>query len=182
MKYTITCNLTQKDIKKLIGNLKDFKEKAQPILNSALEELRDIGVAEIESSLNGSDFSASEPVSVLNEKDGNRYRIGIKGAQALYEEYGTGTVGAMNPHPQKDASLNPYNSGKTIRINSNPKGVATKNGIPLNTLYWTYKYNGTTIYTQGRPAGAHVFKASRKIRQNSKKIIKEKVGEALSKL
>ena len=48
--------------------------------------------------------------------------------------------------------------------------------------YWTYKHNGKKTYTQGRPAGKHVYKASQRIRKEAKKIIEKRVGEVLSKL
>lgn len=184
MSIEININLSKNELKGFIKNLKKFKSSIKQIDKNAIEDLKEVGLTEIQSSISNSNYEDSEPINTLRRKDA----IGIQGAQALYDEYGTGTVGENNPHPNKDSSLNPYNSGKTIRPNpgipSSGVGIteASKQGIPLNGLYWTYKHNGKKIYTQGRPAGKHVYKASSKIKKEAKKIIKKRVGEILSKL
>lgn len=149
-----------------------------------INDLKEIGLREISDSLSGSNFEASEPISIIDEDRS----IGIKGTQALYDEYGTGTVGGLNPHPEKGSApipLDAYNSGKTIRMNKREKSVKKNDGtggdIPPNTLYWTYKFEGRKIYTQGRPAGMHIYKAKTRIKNEMDKIIKERAGEYLSK-
>lgn len=149
-----------------------------------IKDLKEIGLREISDSLSGSNFEASEPISIIDEDRS----IGIKGKQALYDEYGTGTVGGLNPHPEKGLApipLDAYNSGKTIRMNKREKSVKKNDGtggdIPPNTLYWTYKFEGKKIYTQGRPAGMHIYKAKTKIRNEMDKIIEKRVGEYISK-
>lgn len=167
--------------------ISELKKKYEYIANNVdklekniIEDLKDIGLKEIQSSLNSSNFEASEPISIIDEEKS----IGIKGTQALYDEYGTGTVGANNPHPEKDSApiaLNDYNSGSTIRPNKSNNSNASKEGIPLNGLYWTYKFEGKKIYTQGRPAGMHIYKAKNKIKSQKDKIMKKRVGEYISK-
>lgn len=178
----IKINLSQRSIKEAIRKLQSFKESSESLGEKILNDIAEEGLDEINSSLSNSNFEFSEKVTAFSRIENGKAEIGIQGNQAIYEEYGTGTMGANNPHPQKDSSLNPYNSGKTIRENKSIKSNATSQGIPVGGLYWTYKFNGEKIYTQGRPAGAHVYKASKRIKENIKKIIAKRLGEELSKL
>jgi len=175
-------NLSQKDIKEAIKKLKAFKENTETLRDKILKDIANEGLEEINSSLSNSNFEFSERVTAFSRVEDGKVEIGIEGNQAIYEEYGTGTLGENNPHPQKDSSLNPYNSGKTIRKNNTNISNASQNGIPVGGLYWTYYFGGQKIYTQGRPAGAHVYKASQKIKRDIKKIIQRRLGEELSKL
>lgn len=109
-------------------------------------------------------------------------RVSVKGSQVVYHEYGTGSMGSRNPHPNKPANLNPYNAGKTIRPNRSKNSRATLEGIPVRGLYWTYEKNGIIKYTQGVASGKEVYYATKEVRKNMKKILSEKVGEELSKL
>ena len=116
------------------------------------------------------------------EKNNNGYKVGARGSQVLYDEFGTGTEGLNKPHELKNNfNLNEYNSGKTIRKAS--INIKPETGILPGELYWTYKNkNGETIYTQGIPAGKEVFNAEQTVKKEKAKIIKRKVGEVLSKL
>ena len=175
-------NLSQKSIKEAIQKLKSFKENSKSLEEKILNDIAEEGLDEINSSLSNSDFEFSERVNAFSRVENGKAEIGIQGNQAIYEEYGTGTMGEQNKKQKKDSSLNPYNSGKTIRENKRIDSNASSEGIPVGGLYWTYKYNGEKIYTQGRPAGAHVYKASQRIKKNAKKIIIKRLGEELSKL
>ena len=159
-------NLSQKSIKEAIQKLKSFKENSKSLEEKILNDIAEEGLDEINSSLSNSDFEFSERVNAFSRVENGKAEIGIQGNQAIYE----------------DSSLNPYNSGKTIRENKRIDSNASSEGIPVGGLYWTYKYNGEKIYTQGRPAGAHVYKASQRIKKNAKKIIIKRLGEELSKL
>lgn len=179
---------------RLKTNIKDIRRKYEDLFDkSRLEELQDNiftdfkkeGLQEIRNSVGSSNYEDSEPLNII-ERDN---AIGIEGTQAIYDEYGTGTLGEHTPHPEKDSAsipLNDYNSGSTIRENTginvagNDVTEATKQGIPLNGLYWTYEHEGKKIYTQGRPAGMHVYKAKNRIKAKMKEIIKKRVGELLS--
>ena len=151
----------------------------EKLQSDIIDDLKKEGLQEINASVGADDYEDSEPVSVI-ERDN---AIGIQGSQAIYDEYGTGTMGENTPHPEKDMAsipLNDYNSGKTIRENKSGESEASRQGIPVNGLYWTYKREGKKIYTQGRPAGMHVYKAKTKIKSHMKNIIKKRVGELLS--
>lgn len=178
MKFRIEFKKTTiPELKKKYQNISKNVDKLEEII---INDLKEIGLREIQDSLSGSNFEASEPITVIDEERS----IGIKGTQALYDEYGTGTIGQNNPHPEKGSApiaLNEYNSGKTIRSNNSKLSNASKEGIPLKGLYWTYNFEGKKIYTQGRPAGMHIYKAKTKIKGNMDKIIKKRVGEYLLK-
>lgn len=108
------------------------------------------------------------------------WRVMAKGKDVIYAEFGTGDLGEQNPHPEKNEhSLNPYNSGKTIR---NANEYSAQHGI-TSGKYWTYKKNDTIYYTNGIPAGKQVFNTRNYvIEQGLSKAIKKAVGDTLSKL
>lgn len=169
------------EIKRKYEYISKHVDELQEII---IKDLKEIGLREIRDSLSGSSFEASEPISVIDEEKS----IGIKGTQALYDEYGTGTVGSLNSHLEKESApipLNAYNSGETIRANKRKDAISTNDGtggeIPPGGLYWTYKFEGKKIYTQGRPAGMHIYKAKKQIKNQMDKIIKKRVGEYISK-
>ena len=178
MKFKIAFKKTT--ISELKKRYQYIADNVDDLKDTIIDDFKKVGLEEIQNSLNSSNFEASEPVNAIERENA----IGIQGVQALYDEYGTGTIGKNNPHPEKDSApiqLNDYNSGKTIRPNKRSTSSASQNGIPLNGLYWTYKFEGKKIYTQGRPAGMHIYKAKNKIKSQMDKIIKKRVGEYISK-
>lgn len=183
MDRTIKIDITKGELKGFIKNLKKVGKRAEKVRKSIEKDLKKEAKNEILTSLSGSPYQAENPTSYFKSENS----IGITGKQAIYDEYGTGTLGANLPHPEKPGELNGYNTGSTIRTNTgfSKNGTttqATRNGIPLNGLYWTYYSNGKKIYTQGRPAGMHIYKGQKAIRSKFKKISEKKVGEWLSKL
>lgn len=177
----IKISFAKTSIKDMIKKYKSISENVEELQQNIIDDLKEIGLKEIRNSLSSSSYTASEPVSVVEKKKA----IGIQGVQAIYDEYGTGTIGGLNPHPKKPSSLKPYNSGSTIRNNWKNEAILKNDGmggtIPPNTLYWTFKFNGQKIYTQGRPAGMHVYKAKKEVKSNLQNIVKKRVGEYLSK-
>ena len=179
MKIRISFGKTS--IADMIKLYKNIAENTDELKENIIDDLKRIGLKEINNSIGSSKYEASEPIAVIEEKNA----IGIKGTQAVYDEYGTGTIGGLNPHPEKPSFLNAYNSGSTIRPNEKGKAIRKNDGlggmIPPNTLYWTFHYKDKKIYTQGRPAGMHVYKAKKQIKENLEDIVKKRVGEYLSK-
>lgn len=177
----ISLSFSKTSIKNIIKKYKSIAENIDELEDSIIGDLKEVGLKEINNSIGNSQYVPSEPVTIIDEKAA----IGIKGTQAIYDEYGTGTVGMNNPHPEKPNSLNPYNSGKTIRENKKKASIKTNDGtngiVPIGGLYWTFNFKGEKIYTQGRPAGMHVYKAKNKIKDDLKNIVKRRVGEYLSK-
>lgn len=177
MSKTIKCELSEQGIENLKKKIIEFKKASSVRKDLVIKDLIEIGKNEISNNISSSDYENSEPSEVFSEEK----KVGMRGSQAIYDEFGTGTIGENNPHPIKNdvkgVILNPYNSGKTIRRNN-----GNIEEIPVGELYWTYKYNGKVIFTQGRPAGQQVYKASKVVRSKIKEICKKRVGEAISKL
>lgn len=169
-----------KDLSNKINNLKtELKQSEEKIV----EKLANYTKTEIENNLSSTQFKdGNDNVSTFVEKNGNRTKVGMRGSQVLYDEFGTGTEGQKSPHPYKGKySLSGYNTGKRIRKAS--ATVNEKTGILIGTMYWTYKNKqGETVYTTGIPAGKQVFNAAISLRNKKKQIIKQEVSDVLSKL
>lgn len=180
----VKIDLAKGELKSFISRVKHFKKEAPATRRKIISDLKAEGLSQISRSLSSSNYIASEPSELYAKtyQDGSA-AIGISGTQAIYDEYGTGTIGERNPHAEKGISgLKPYNSGDTIRPNKRDTSNATAQGIPVGEKYWTYKLNGKKIYTQGRPAGMHVYKAKMRIKRYIKRITQKRVKEWLSKL
>ena len=189
MSKIIKVDIMSGEVDELIKKLENLKKSAEKVKDDMIDDFKKVGRDSITSAL------SSDPYLNDNSSNTSYYEteneIGVSGSQSVYDEFGTGTLGQNNPHPEKDSygtPLNDYNTGKTIRpnagINSSGFGIteASKRGIPLNGMYWTYMKDGQKIYTQGRPAGAYVYKGKKAIVNSMKEINKKRVGELLSKL
>lgn len=169
-------NQLKNKINQLQTNLKTANDKV-------IEDMVHIAETEIAKNYASSPYTdGNEDSSPFKTKDGNNYKVGMKGTQVLYREFGTGTEGLNNPHPIKNKfNLKGYNTGPTIRKATVYTSAST--GILLGEKYWTYKdKSGQKVYTQGIPAGKEVFNASRTLRNKKDNIIKKRVSDALSKL
>ena len=180
IKMELSSNSIKETIKKLIELQKDLGKADEEIV----KQLSDFGLEEIQRNYANTPFKdGNEDVSFYKTGSPKKMSIGVTGSQVLYNEFGTGTEGANNPHPNKgEYGLNAYNSGKTIRQNNKNTSNATENGIPIGGLYWTYNNGGQKVYTQGIPAGKQVYMAAKAIQEEKEKISKKVVGDALSKL
>lgn len=179
--------LSVKNLKELTKKLKTFQKDIKKAEKDIVDELANIAKNEIQQRYVGSQYESivnDEKIDIAqatNKK--NTKKAFVRGTSVLYREFGTGTEGAKNAHPWKNSvniTLNPYNSGETIRVakdNINPES-----GIQPGELYWTFKRDGRKYYTKGIPSGKEVYYASRKTRASVKKIAKERIGGAISKL
>lgn len=181
---TVKINLSSQDINNLISKLQNFQKDIKQADEEIVKQLSDLGLEQIQENYAATPYKdGNEDVSFYSTGSGSKKKIGVTGSQVLYNEFGTGTEGEQNSHPDKgEFGLNPYNSGRTIRQNNIENSSATKNGIPVGGLYWTYTNNGVKKYTQGIPAGKQVYLAAKTIEKDKEKIIKKVVGDALSKL
>jgi len=83
-----------------------------------------------------------------DKTDEGYYEILVEGPSVIYDEFGTGSVGAANSHPLKGAyPLNDYNTGATIRTNKNGE------------KYWVYWADDISRYatSHGVPAGCFIY-------------------------
>lgn len=172
-------------INNIIKKMKKLKSKYSKIQDEVLDEIAEYAKDQIEKNYQSSEFQEenSDRKTEILKKEKRRI-VATTGSYVLYTEFGTGTIGASHPHPEKNQyPLNDYNSGETIRPNRNKDSNASKEGIPLNGLYWTYKDKaGNKIYTQGIPAGMQIYKAEQNTKRKAKLIAKRKVADVLSKL
>ena len=172
--------------------IKDFKDKIDNLITQLpkvneqiLSELADLGQSEIEKNRASTIYTdGNDDYKVFKEKTENGYKVGARGSQVLYDEFGTGTEGLNEPHPMKnDFDLNPYNNRNGTTIRTASINMKPETGILPGELYWTYKgKDGNLVYTQGIPAGKEVFNAEQTVKRKKQEIVKKKVGEVLSKL
>lgn len=171
--------------KNMINKLRKLKSGINKIADEVGKEIAEYAKDQIEKNYQSSQLQeGNEDRKTEISKDGTMYIVKTTGSQILYTEFGTGTKGASHPHPEKGSfALNDYNSGETIRPNSNKDTNASAAGIPVGGLYWTYKdKNGDKVYTQGIPAGMQIYRAELSTRRKAKSIAKRKVADVLSKL
>ena len=161
-----------KDLQKYINKAAKKIEKA-PI--EIIDELSDIALKEMERNYANAEYQAGEKMDFKKSGSRTEKNVSMIGAQAWYSEFGTGTRGQTSPHPLKGKfTLNPYNSGKTIRPAS--AKVSQKTGIPPGALYWTYMdENGEIHYTQGIPAQKEVYNAAQVVKKKVKSVIKKEI-------
>lgn len=188
MSKTFKISLTKQGINDAIKELEEYQKTMKLASERIQRDLINIGADEISKNISNDAYSSDSKLNVVKRLKKPK-SVGMSGDQAIYDEFGTGTLGKNNPHEDKDGliakdfTMNEYDSGATIRenIGFTSKGKitgATRNGIPLNARYWTYKdKSGKIIYTQGRPAGMQVYHASKVIRQQLNEVIKKRLEE-----
>lgn len=148
--------MKQIKVKLSVNGLEELKQKLlalQSGLNEAsikiAKELADVCEKEVASNYASSPYTDGNDESVpFKEETENGYKVGAKGSQVAYREFGTGTEGLNKPHPIKNKfNLKGYNTGKTIRPATLKTSANT--GVLLGELYWTYKNkSGELVYTQ----------------------------------
>lgn len=171
-----------------ISGINDLKNKIDILKNSLNEasinitkSLADYTYNEIQNNISNTQYKdGNDDISAFKEINETKAKVGMRGSQVLYDEFGTGTQGEQSSHPLKGQfSLNAYNSGKKIRTSSG----SGKSGFAKGVKYWTYKNkNGEIIYTTGIPAGKQVYNASKSLRKIKSSIIKKEMSDVLSKL
>jgi hypothetical protein len=177
MRRTITIGLNSKEIENLASELKKIPNKLKDMRQKATNDLAEIGLQELTKDFNRSTYQPEDGMDFSKTGTMDEMKVSMIGTQAIYHEFGTGTMGKESPHPQKgdfSPALNEYNSGKTIRRS---KGQM---GIPEGELYWTYKdENGWIHYTQGIPAQKVSFDASETMKEKMPEVLRKAVEEVL---
>lgn len=175
----ITINLSQKSINDAIKQINDMKKETLRVNDLVAKDLADKTLDKMKEFYSMFPYkSNTDSPSFYVEKTENGYKAVIASASVAYEEFGTGDIGASDGHPWKgNYSLNPYNSGSTIRPADDK---SAKYGI-TSGLYWTYWNGSYHVYTQGIPSGKFMYNSDIWLRDNYKEIIKQKVADALSK-
>ena len=173
--------LTVQSIDKAIEKLKLFEEDISDIaIGRIVETLVTKGVSKA-SSLNASAPQSGVDKSIIIsnfDQDSASGFVALHGRNAVYDEFGTGTQGASNPHPMKGYfDLNPYNSGPTIFYNE-----------MTGTYQWRYQpmagrpYFTSTGLTEGIPAGKVMYDTGNYIHSIKNNVIEKELKGSLKKL
>lgn len=179
----VKVTLSKEGLKELSQKIDNLKKDLKQADNKIKNRLADFAENQINMNLSATPFKdGNDDTYTFKEDSDEKMKVGMRGSQVLYNEFGTGTQGEISPHPIKGKfSLKGYNTGKTIRTASDK--VNELAGITVGSKYWTYKNGaGETVFTTGIPAGKQVFDAAMSLRNEKKKIVKEEVSDALSKL
>ncbi len=181
MSKKVTVDLSEEGIDKLLSKLKNVDKKLEEAQKKVIDDLAKYSVKKMKSVYNKSGVKDSTPMNFEVQGDDKKKEALMYGYQALYDEFGTGTVGAENPHPMKEQfELNDYNSGKTIRTNKNENSNASKHDIPVGGLYWTYTDGrGQKQYTQGIAAQQEGYTAFEKAKKKVNTYVRKRIGEVL---
>lgn len=170
----ITAKLGSSDLTNLINKLNSLKKGLDEADKKIVKDIAEHVEQQTNNNLASTAYKdGNEDARAYSEIKGKTAKAGMQGSQVLYDEFGTGTEGANSPHPDKGKfRLNAYNSGKNIQPDVN------------GNLYWTYfdKSTNQLVKTQGIPAGKQVYDAKESLRKKKKEIIKNRVGEVISKL
>lgn len=181
MSKKVIVDLSSEGIDKLLSKLSTLDKKLENAQSKIVDDLAKYSVKRMKSIYESSGIKANKPMTfyIADVEGGKEARMA--GEQAIYTEFGTGTVGAENPHPIKGSfELNDYNSGKTIRKNKSIDSEASKNDIPVGGLYWTYKdEQGNKIYTQGIVAQKEGYTAFQDASKKVNTYVRKRVGEVL---
>lgn len=108
------------------------------------------------------------------EKTSSGYRVVVSGPQVLYDEFGTGDQGLMQPHPEKSKyDLQKYNSGEFIHTS------------PNGNHYWSYYSDklGRYISSDGVPAGMFIYHSVENVANNiARNIATEGIRKQISRI
>lgn len=164
-------NLDTKELTSLIQSLRTFSNDLKKLPKDITKEVADIGQEFLENEYATTRTDQTIDINSISTdviETSNGYSIVASGKDLLYAEFGTGEYGAEDPHPRKsEFGLNAYNSGPTIKVN-------TKTG----RHYWWYQG-----YSEGNASGKQMFNTGKFLKDNViNKVMKEKVGEVISKV
>lgn len=181
MQKTIRTHLSEKGINQWIKSIENYEKLMDEAARNIVDDLAKFGAKKMKNIHNQAKFESETPMEFKIEGDEYKKTVSMSGQQALYEEFGTGTMGEQNPHPIKDSfELNAYNSGKTIRKAS--ANTSQKTGIKEGDLYWTYRdSNGQKVYTQGIPAFKPGYDSFMATFKKAPSVVKKRTEEVMSK-
>ena len=113
----INIPLTAKGIQSFKNKIDNLISQLPKVNEEILSELANLGQSEIEKNRATTIYTdGNDDYTVFKEKTNDGYKVGARGSQVLYDEFGTGTEGLNAPHELKNNfNLDEYNSGKTIR-------------------------------------------------------------------
>jgi len=188
MQKNFHTNLSEKDLDKWIKQLKNYNKLMDEACRNIVKDLSQFGAKKMRNIHQQSAYKSETPMEFKIEGTEHEKTVSMSGQQAIYEEFGTGTMGAENQHPlKKEFELDDYNShtienGGTIRYNKSANSKATQEGIPVGGLYWTYKNaKGKRVYTQGIPAVREGYDSYMATLKKAPSVVKKRTEEVFNK-
>lgn len=165
--------------------LRSFRNECKIATKDIVSELVNNGQEYAQSLYNQFEYRSSENECNINSKvKGLSGHISLVGEEAFYEEFGTGELGARNPHPAKnrfEVPLNDYNSGPFVSSH-----IRTSTRVGWH--YWFYKpnagskgYYGDNGLTYGIPSGKMMYKTGKYLHKQVKNIAQDKIKEMTAK-
>lgn len=158
----IKMKLSMKSINDLIQKLEKVNTDINVAKRSIVQELVDGAVNVI---IENTPVDTGDTVSSTTSKVGiDKATITQTGTHVIFNEYGTGPVGAAQPHPELIDGWSYGSDGwEFYNANKNSK--------------WYGKH-----FTMGQPAHAQMYKGAKYIKDNMRKVASEKVRDILSKI
>lgn len=178
-------SLSEANIKSLIDDLEYLEDSlafasqniVKQLVNNGYDKAYELNAMAPQSGTSKSVVTKNTGKSTRNGTAGS---ISLEGESALYDEFGTGEEGLMDPHPLKSKfGLNPYNSGPFVSTHINPE-----NG----KHFWFYTpmagqpYFESTGYTEGIPSGKQMYNTLQYIRSIKNDIINKELNSATKTL
>lgn len=184
MNKNITTGLSVKELENLAKQMDNWAEKMDKASKKIVKDLADYGLEQMQQiyAEAQSKYEDTTPMDFSITGTETEKTVSMSGPQALYDEFGTGTIGEQNPHPaKKEFGLNPYNDGSTIRKAKNEIiNEETGEKIPAGELYWTYKDGtGRIHHTQGIPAQKEGYDSLKATIKKAPEIVKKRMEETL---
>lgn len=182
MPKNVTIELSTNEINRLKEKVNTWSSMMKTVAKNYVSDMAEYSLQIIQKNYNQNPFKGNTEMDFFLSGTDFDKEVGMSGTQAIYEEFGTGTMGEQNPHPvKKEFGLNPYNDGSTIRKAKNEIiNEETGEKIPAGELYWTFKDDsGEIVHTQGVPAGREVYDAFQSAKRKSPSIAKQRLEEVL---
>lgn len=189
MRRSFTTELNSKDLENIQKDFENWAKKLEKANKEIVNDLAEYGSKKMKQIYDESGVEDSTPMLfIITNKSDLEKEVEMRGQQALYDEFGTGTEGEKHQHPIKDSfGLDAYNSHKvpngTIR-HATEKDVknATQQGkeLKVGDLFWTYRDSkGQKHYTQGVAAQKEGYDSLKATIKKAPSIIKKRMGETL---
>ena len=174
------------DAKKLNRFLEHAQSRLRKTSQKIIEDLSDFALEEMVKNYSAAEYQAGgEEMGFGKSTKENEIKVSMIGEQSWYSEFGTGTRGALSPHPLKARfELNPYNSGEKIKTATKrivAREEAIRAGIEEGDLFWIYVgKDGETYFTKGIPAQKIVYNAGMAVQKKIPEIVEKRIKEMFS--
>jgi HK97 gp10 family phage protein len=161
---TFKSDLSYEGLGKLIDDLKEYRDSLDDKCNEIVRQLKEMGVERAQALCPVDKGDARDSIVGYMDESDHSATI-IAGSHCIYIEFGTGVIGAENPHPSPEwiAFMSwAYGSGGTI--------FTTKDG----RTGWCYpKGDGTWRFTEGMESRPFMYETVQYLKKQSAKVAKE---------